>query len=197
MKATDRLHHLVNAPTATTADVQRVVALAKRLGLKMVLTKSINTRQAENKRFQVTSGNEPQEVVSDACHEIGHYLAAPPDLRDLPNYGLGPSPDDGHLEPARFAPTAETIAMEAQASMLGLCIERSLGVSALSTLLVHCWVPYPSGYNEGSNIVVSCSLQQDVVLDARELADIGKNIALLQERGLLDQNLHPVYPDVQ
>ena len=191
----DQIRFLIDVPTAVASDVQRVVGLAKRLGLRMVLTKSVDSLQAEARRFQVTSGNDPNEVVSDACHEIAHYLCAPDDLKDYPNYGLGPSPDDSHVvDPLRVVDKVEAFAMEAQASILGLCIERSLGVSALGTFLVHSWIPYPSE-RTGQGIVVPCPLQRDVVVNKGELESIELNLRLLQNRGLIDANLHPIYPD--
>lgn len=194
------VQRLVDVPSATSLDIQRVVRLAKSLGLVMTLIKDVDRVQAFEGRFQVVSKNDPEEVVSDGCHEIAHWLVATPDQRKLPNYGLGPSPDDDYLDlgtPMELF-RDEAQAIESQASLLTVLIQRDMGVSGRNTLVIHNWVWYVVARGDAmmkKEHTLQCGgTDGPIVFDQRQLNEMSEVADQLLARGLIDQNLKPIYP---
>jgi hypothetical protein len=76
-------------------------------------------------------------------HEAAHYALAPPERRRLIDFGLGPGPDTldrGAAERAAVLPDLSREEDEAQASLLGILWESSLGQPALASFLDHNWL---------------------------------------------------------
>ena len=194
------VQHLVDVPAATSLDIQRVVRLAKSLGLVMTLIKDVDRVQAFEGRFQVVSKNDPEEVVSDGCHEIAHWLVATPEQRKLPNYGLGSSPDDDYLNldiPCEMD-RDEAQKIESQASLLTVLMQRHMGVSGRNTLVVHNWVWYVIARGDAmmkKEHVVHCGgTDGPIVFDQRQLNEMSEVADQLLARGLIDENFNPIYP---
>jgi hypothetical protein len=76
-------------------------------------------------------------------HEIAHFVLAPPERRNLVDFGLGPGPDtidrDG-AERAAVLPPLGRAQDEAAASLLGIVWEAALGQPALASFLDQNWL---------------------------------------------------------
>ena len=76
-------------------------------------------------------------------HEVAHFVLAPPERRQLIDFGLGPGPDtldhDAADRAAMVAPLARE-ADEAAASLLGILWEARLGQPALASFLDQNWL---------------------------------------------------------
>ena len=76
-------------------------------------------------------------------HEVAHYVLAPPERRQLPDFGLGPGPDTrdrAGAERSAALPVLEREADEAMASLLGILWEAELGQPALASFLDQNWL---------------------------------------------------------
>lgn len=76
-------------------------------------------------------------------HEAAHFALAPPERRRLVDFGLGPGPDTRDREAAARAATLPVLQREedeAQASLLGILWEASLGQPALASFLDQNWL---------------------------------------------------------
>jgi hypothetical protein len=76
-------------------------------------------------------------------HEIAHFVLAPPERRRLVDFGLGPGPDTRErtaAESAAVIPLLGREADEAEASLLGILWEASLGQPALASFLDQNWL---------------------------------------------------------
>jgi hypothetical protein len=106
-------------------------------------------------------------------HEIAHFVLAPPERRELVDFGLGPGPDTRDREAAERA-VAVTPALrdadEAAASLLGILWETALGQPALASFLDQNWL-------EG--------------LDRSAATHFTAVLAALRRRGHLDRRFRP------
>src|SRR5215472_10779473 len=101
-------------------------------------------------------------------HEVAHFALAPPGRRGLIDFGLGPGPDTIDREAAEAAAVVSLLEREqdeAEASLLGILWEASLGQPALASFLDQNW---PEG------------------LDRSAPAHFAKVVAGLRDRGLLN-----------
>ena len=76
-------------------------------------------------------------------HEAAHFALAPAERRRLVDFGLGPGPDTRDREAAARAATLPVLQREedeAQASLLGILWEASLGQPALASFLDQNWL---------------------------------------------------------
>jgi hypothetical protein len=76
-------------------------------------------------------------------HEIAHFVLAPPERRQLIDFGLGPGPDTLGREAAERAAVLTPLARdedEAAASLLGILWEARLGQPALASFLDQNWL---------------------------------------------------------
>jgi hypothetical protein len=76
-------------------------------------------------------------------HEIAHFVLAPPERRRFVDFGLGPGPDTREraaAERAALIPLLGREADEAEASLLGILWEASLGQPALASFLDQNWL---------------------------------------------------------
>jgi hypothetical protein len=76
-------------------------------------------------------------------HEIAHFVLAPPERRQLIDFGLGPGPDTLDREAAEQAAVLTPLARdedEAAASLLGILWEARLGQPALASFLDQNWL---------------------------------------------------------
>ncbi len=76
-------------------------------------------------------------------HEAAHFVLAPPERRQLVDFGLGPGPDTRDRETAERAAILSPLAREedeAAASLLGIIWEAELGQPALASFLDQNWL---------------------------------------------------------
>lgn len=76
-------------------------------------------------------------------HEIAHFVLAPPERRQLIDFGLGPGPDTLDREAAERAAVLAPLARdedEAAASLLGILWEARLDQPALASFLDQNWL---------------------------------------------------------
>ena len=76
-------------------------------------------------------------------HEIAHFVLAPPQRRNLVDFGLGPGPDTidrDRAERAAALPPSAREEDEAAASLLGILWEAALGQPALASFLDQNWL---------------------------------------------------------
>ncbi len=76
-------------------------------------------------------------------HEVAHFALAPVERRGLVDFGLGPGPDTcdrAAAERALALPFLEREAEEAEASLLGILWEATLGQPALASFLDQNWL---------------------------------------------------------
>jgi hypothetical protein len=76
-------------------------------------------------------------------HEVAHFVLAPPERRQLIDFGLGPGPDTREriaAEDAAVLPLVEREADEAEASLLGILWEAALSQPALASFLDQNWL---------------------------------------------------------
>jgi hypothetical protein len=86
---------------------------------------------------------DPDTEAYVILHEIAHYVLAPPERRELIDFGLGPGPDTRDRETAERAvvlPIGQREAEEAEASLLGILWEAALGQPALASFLDQNWL---------------------------------------------------------
>lgn len=82
---------------------------------------------------------------SNFAHEIAHYLVASPDRRLIPNYGLGRCPDEQFSHELTYALNSDEIYNEEkEASVLGILIERQLGLNWKKAMIEHQWDNFQS-----------------------------------------------------
>lgn len=76
-------------------------------------------------------------------HEVAHFVLAPPERRQLVDFGLGPGPDTLDREAAERAAVLTPLERdedEAAASLLGILWEARLGQPALASFLDQNWI---------------------------------------------------------
>jgi hypothetical protein len=76
-------------------------------------------------------------------HEVAHFALAPPERRELIEFGLGPGPDTVDREAAERAAVLPPLGREqdeAAASLLGIIWEAQLAQPALASLLDQNWL---------------------------------------------------------
>src|SRR5215469_5753979 len=76
-------------------------------------------------------------------HEVAHFVLAPPERRELIEFGLGPGPDTLDHAAAERAAVVSLLAREkdeAAASLLGIVWEAALGQPALASFLDQNWL---------------------------------------------------------
>jgi hypothetical protein len=107
-------------------------------------------------------------------HEIAHFALAPPERRQLIEFGLGPGPDTVDRAAAECAAALSPLAREedeAAASLLGIVWETELRQPALASFLDQNWL-------EG--------------LDRAATAHFTKVLAALQDCGMLTRYARPL-----
>jgi hypothetical protein len=109
--------------------------------------------------------------LTNLVHDIAHFLVAPPERRWVAEFGLGTAPEGmRHIQAVVTMTTAESLLEEERASLLGILIEKALGMDWLYTMQDHSW------------------------LDFRSAEDVFENepsIRWLQVNGFVDGNLLP------
>lgn len=98
----------------------------------------------------------PQMGNDEVCHEAGHWIVSPVRFRDLRNYGLGPSPEDGaaeckdsaavctNLRPRGPLKKGDPVQTEEElASVFGILMLAACGGEWQDTLLEHSWFDSP------------------------------------------------------
>src|SRR5271154_5105039 len=111
---------------------QQALTLARRCGIAI---HPAGTRSAFNWDGTALDGATEAYVI---LHEVAHFVLAPPERRQLPDFGLGPGPDTRDRAGAARAaalPIIEREADEAAASLLGILWEAQFGQPALASFL--------------------------------------------------------------
>ena len=117
---------------------------AKSLGVRVTITSQPVPHSYERRHIRLVCerGGSRTQALMDVCHDLGHFVVAPPATRDLVNFGLGPGPFDSCRDCAacrnqRVATDTE----ESHASLLGiLMVAHSLGTDeAISDLNAQNW----------------------------------------------------------
>ncbi|MDE1149643.1 MAG: hypothetical protein PW843_24085 [Azospirillaceae bacterium] len=111
-------------------------------------------------------------------HEIGHWLVAPPERRNLLDFGLGAGPETGRIAEANAAIRADQetqIEEEALSSLIGILWEVELGQPAILAFLEQNWL---EGWDRSACI-----------------ENLAANLDLLRQRGLIDANYRPISPE--
>jgi len=102
---------------------KRLRDLAKQLNLHIIAHVPETVYQYDPDDRVLRSDN-----VSGLVHELAHYLVAEPKERTLPNFGYDHGPDGGLRSHNHFPPGKDDDIREEQASLLGIYIERALGL---------------------------------------------------------------------
>ena len=109
------------------------IKLAKKLGIKL--------RQAKPSLDVPSWNGESLAIHIDASsllHEVAHWLLAPDRRRRFVGFGLGHEPTGMDCDAVVSFNAAED--EEMQASALGICYERALGMNWWDTAAEHQWV---------------------------------------------------------
>jgi len=125
------------AGEAAEAHRFEALALARRCGMAI---HPAGVRSAFNWDGAALDGNTEAYVI---LHEAAHFVLAPPDRRQLVDFGLGPGPDTtarAIADRAAILPFAERDDDEAAASLLGILWEAALGQPALASFLDQNWL---------------------------------------------------------
>jgi hypothetical protein len=104
-------------------------------------------------------------------HEVAHFALAPPERRDLVDFGLGPGPDTLDREAAERASVLSPLAREADeaaASLLGIIWEAALGQPALASFLDQNWLEGLERSAAGHFTVVVETLRQRELLKVEQ-----------------------------
>ena len=102
--------------------------------------RSMEDNYAWNGRtIAVLHGSGEQRSDSDLIHDIAHYMLCPAKRRSKPEFGLGDNPDIECKHADELLPTADAQAEEEQASLLGILIEKQLGLDWQVTWSNHMW----------------------------------------------------------
>jgi hypothetical protein len=125
--------------TASEAEDHRLTALAfaRRCGMAVYPP---GTKCRFNWDGTALNGETEAYVI---LHEAAHFVLAPPERRQLIDFGLGPGPDTLDREAAMAAAVLSPLARdedEAAASLLGILWEARLGQPALASFLDQNWL---------------------------------------------------------
>ena len=116
---------------------RQAIAVARHFGVPVHPS---GTRPGFNWDGAALDGDTEAYVI---LHEIAHFVLAPPERRQLIDFGLGPGPDTRQraaAERAAVLPLLEREADEADASLLGILWEAALAQPALASFLDQNWL---------------------------------------------------------
>lgn len=122
-------------------------------------------------------------TVSDVVHEVGHWLCANPQKRHLPDFGIDKDGSGYTPNGPAMYPDDE----EAMASMLGILIERALGLPWADTFNFHNWRGRDCGGGVAQTVAMltAAGLVRDMtptcVLPVRALPPGGPDLARLSD----------------
>lgn len=142
----------------TLEEEAKIVALCRRLGIPLLWQPDME-QDHPWMGYALNMAHPSGMVVSDLCHDIGHWLVAHPLRRFDPHFCLNGYNFAGW---EYEAPSKAVDAEEERASMLGILIERSLGVGDWrETFHSHNWADYGMRGKQWPLGKVIRSLQQD------------------------------------
>lgn len=119
---------------------------------------------------------------ANIIHDIAHYIVASNTRRKLPEFGLGTSPDNSVREANQILSHKGAQHEEEEVSLLGILIEKQLGLRPLMTFTDHSW--------ESTDDTLGSLLKR---YRNKERDTSGcKALRRLQQKGHLDDNLMPV-----
>jgi hypothetical protein len=116
---------------------EEALTLARGCGMRV---HAAGTRSAFNWDGAALDGDTEAYVI---LHEAAHFVLAPPERRNLVDFGVGAGPDTTDRAAADRAarlPTLERETDEAAASLLGILWEAALGHPALASFLDQNWL---------------------------------------------------------
>lgn len=110
--------------------------LASKIKICLKRKKTIEVYNGKTILFPAYLSAETGKVdFAEGLHDIAHWLIAPPKRRRMEDFGLGaPGIPDG-----KYVPIAKADEEEEKASLLGIAMERFLGLDWESTYLNHAW----------------------------------------------------------
>jgi hypothetical protein len=76
---------------------------------------------------------------SNILHDVAHFAVSNKNRRQLPEFGLGSSPDNNTIQVDRIASISIARSEEIVASALGIYWEREIGCDWYKTYLTHHW----------------------------------------------------------
>lgn len=109
--------------------------------------------------------------ASNIVHDVAHWLVCSKNRRRLPDFGLSQGPDSG-ISISRIVTYKKERKEEARASLLGILIERKLGMRWKETLIEHTWQKSDGSFK----------------------GFMTKTLAWLYSKGLIDRTLRPIVP---
>jgi hypothetical protein len=114
---------------------RQAIKLMRDAGFPFVVVNDLPEQSWDGKKARLIHPSKSFSSLSDAIHEFAHWLVASKKERSKPEFGLGYAPDAiAHTEGSCNQKTEE------QASLLGIAIERELGMPWKKTACNHSWV---------------------------------------------------------
>jgi hypothetical protein len=132
-----RIEATIGNRTDVEGLTRAALALCRRLGIAVIDEEPARAFSWDGRFLRTRS--EPCVLF----HEIAHWQLAPPDRRDVPDFGLGAGPETGkktEADAARSAGEAQKINEEAEASLLGILWEAQFGGPAIDAFLEQNWL---------------------------------------------------------
>ena len=126
-----------NAKTSSLLGSNVVLSLVKRMEIPI---KYVSPRDGFSWDGSFMSIKTEASVI---IHEIAHWLVAPCERREIPEFGLGAGPETGLVAQANSACSVgdyEKHTEELLASLLGIIMEAELGFPALSAFIEQNWL---------------------------------------------------------
>ena len=151
----------------------KILEICNRWGITLKVTpwkkgrKKIIRGYEGNNIIPLMQNSDGEWDYSDTIHEIAHWIIATPERRGEVNWGLGTSPDGFFsIETYRGGIYGE----ERRASLLGIAIERKLGLPWERTFVDHSW----GDYMEYGGIDMSIVMNLDPVWELKKLRFISR-----------------------
>lgn len=117
-----------------------VIDLAHQIGVKLWCRNCQDSFSWNGRTIALFEGrNRRQRGIDNIVHDIAHYMVCDEDRRDVPEFGLGESPDIGVRYIRCLLTPEHAQEEEEEASLLGILLERELGTEWQKTFEYHSW----------------------------------------------------------
>lgn len=128
---------------------RKAIKLMRDAGFPFVVVQTAPNQSWDGKIGRLITPSKSFSDLSNAIHEFAHWLVATKEDRTKPEFGLGSGPDaTGNTAVLNH----DNQRMEEQASLLGIAIERELGMPWKRTFCEHCWMDNCSRGNRSTYI---------------------------------------------